>query len=105
MKSKLFLLVFVVAGVAWALLVSVFAAQRGFSFVPYLDAPWAGIAVGTFGGWMIGALGLRMHAKIAHEEALRRINEHTVRHMEIYSDPEPRQAGHREPYVERRKYD
>lgn len=103
MKAKLFLLVFVAAGGAWALIVTVFAAQNGFSLVPYLNAPWAGIALGTFGGWLIGAFGLRMHNKIAHVEAIRKMNAQPKLAAMNGNDPlVPCQVGHREPYFNSR---
>ena len=64
MKQLMYLLIFVLAGVAWALVVTVAAAS--WSAQPYLSAPWAGIALGTFGGWIIGAAGLRLYTKIAY---------------------------------------
>jgi hypothetical protein len=101
MKSKLLFLIFILAAISWDLIVTVIAAQHGFAIPSYcLDCPWAGIALGTLGGFCIGALGLRMYAKVSHQEKLRRINRNTVRHVEIYPDPlEPCQVGHREPYI------
>jgi len=100
MKSKLLLLIFVLAGVMWSLAVTIVATQKGFT-LQYLDAPWAGIALGTFGGFMIGALGLRIYAKVSHREALRKIRERLPRQVETIDDYrlDSCQTMYRQPYV------
>jgi hypothetical protein len=104
MKAKLFLLVFVAAGGAWALIVTVFAAVDGFALVPYLNVPWAGIALGTFGGWLIGALGLRMYYKVDAQNAIRKLNAMVPRRPATAErfKLEPFQHGHRVPYFDPR---
>ncbi len=101
MKSKLLLLIFVLAGVMWSLAVTVVATQKGFA-VQYLDAPWAGITLGTFGGFMIGALGLRVHAIAAHKEALRKLRTTSPPQVAVSHWNEmqaPFEQEHREPYI------
>jgi len=75
MKSKLLFLIFILAAIGWALIVTVTAAQHGFAVLRYgLECPWAGIALGTLGGFMIAALGLRMYAHTSTDEAIRKIS-------------------------------
>jgi len=73
MKAKLLLLIFVLAASAWCLIVITFATQRGTTIPPYLDAPWAGIALGTLGGFLIGALGLRVFYGATQKEFIKRL--------------------------------
>lgn len=104
MKAKLFLLVFVVMGGAWALIVSVYGVSLILSFAGVvIPAPYAGIALGSFGGWWIGAIGLRLSTKAAFTTAIRRMNAEP-RH-EICNGVNPLvacQNGHREPYFDPR---
>lgn len=98
MKAKLFLLVFVTAGVCWALVVSVAAAMHGFN-VFGVGAPYAGIALGTLGGFLIGALGLRMYVKADAQNFIREMNSRPRMAVVNGNDPlVPCQVGHREPY-------
>lgn len=98
MKAKLFLLVFVIAGICWALVVSVAAAMNGFN-VFGVGAPYAGIALGTLGGFLIGALGLRMYAKADAINFIRKLNSKPRFTAMNGNNPlEPYQVGHRTPY-------
>jgi hypothetical protein len=102
MKAKLFLLVFVVAGGCWALVVSVAAAMHGFSFFG-VAAPYAGIALGTLGGFLIGALGLRMYTKADAQNFIKDCNSRARLAAANGNDPlVPCQVGHREAYFDPR---
>jgi hypothetical protein len=100
MKSKLLLLIFVLAGVLWALAVIIAATNNRFT-TSFLSVPWAGIALGTFGGFMIGALGLRMYAISAHKEDMRKLRlpppQVSVHHWNEMQAPFEQE--HREPYI------
>ncbi len=101
MKAKLLLLIFVLASVFWALAVTVVAAHAHFEYPPF-DVPWAGIALGTFGGFMIGALGLRMYVKVSHKEALRKLRTTSPPQVAVSHWNEmqaPFEQEHREPYI------
>lgn len=101
MKAKLFLLVFVVAGGAWALVVSVAAAMNGFNIFG-VGAPYAGIALGTLGGFLIGAFGLRMYHKADAQNYIKRMNARRPLTAVSGIDPlVPCQVGHREPYLDK----
>ncbi len=103
MKAKLLLLIFVLAASAWCLIVITFATQRGVSidFPFFIANPWAGIALGTFGGFMIGALGLRMYANVTHREFMRRLAKQMPLQALSGNDPlVPCQVGHREAYLD-----
>jgi len=101
MKAKLLLLIFVLGAVVWSLAVTLVAAQNRFEYPPF-DIPWAGIALGTLGGFLIGALGLRMYAKVSHKEALRKLRE-TMPPTVVVSPwnerPAPFEQEHRQPYI------
>lgn len=101
MKAKLFLMVFMVAGICWALVVSVAAAMNGFS-VFGLAAPYAGIGLGTLGGFLIGALGLRMYTRADAQNEIKRLNA-LPRHPIVTADNplDACQMGHREAYIDR----
>jgi len=105
MKAKLLLLIFVLAASSWCLIVITFATQRGTTIQPYLNAPWAGIALGTFGGFMIGALGLRVFYAATHKEFLRKLRQQVPLQAISGNDPlVPCQVGHREPYIAKAHY-
>ena len=98
MKAKLFLLVFVVAGGSWALVVSVAAAMHGFNIFG-VGAPYAGIALGTLGGFLIGAFGLRMYYKADAQNFIKRMNKRVPLTAVNGFDPlESYQVSHRAPY-------
>ncbi len=102
MKSKLLLLVFVLAAVLWSVVVIEVASERMFSFPPYLDYPWAGIVLGTFGGFLIGALGLRMYTIITHREDVRKLRTTSPPQVAASDWNEmqaPFEQEHREPYI------
>jgi len=101
MKAKLLFLIFILAASAWCLIVITFATTRGVSidFPFFIANPWAGIALGTFGGFMIGALGLRMYANVTHKEYLRKLA--TIRPLATVNGTDPLvpcQTMYREPY-------
>lgn len=101
MKAKLLLLIFILAGVMWSLAVTVVAANTRFEYPP-LAVPWAGIALGTFGGFLIGALGLRMYTKISHREGLRKLRTAPKPQVAAFDWNEmqaPFEQEHREPYI------
>lgn len=100
MKPKLLLLIFVLGAIMWSLAVTTVAAQSRFEYPP-LDIPWAGIALGTFGGFMIGAFGLRMYAKVLNKEALRlQAVPRQVPYAPNWNEPlEPFEQPHCQPYI------
>jgi len=81
MKSRMMLLIFIWSAAMWALTVTVAAERASLQFPSlYLNCPWAGIALGTFGGFLIGALGLRVYAKTSIKEAMQKMRQaHTNR--------------------------
>jgi len=103
MKAKLFLLVFVVMGVCWALLVTVYA--QGVALRAYhIPPPYAGMALGIFSGWLVIALGLRVYARITYRNAMQQQRSRPSIPVTSGNDPlEPCQTMYRTPYIENRQ--
>ena len=99
MKSKLFLLVFVVLGVCWALLVTVYA--QGVALAAYhVPPPYAGMALGVLAGWLVIALGLRVYCGILHKNAVRWARSRPPIPVTSGKDPlVPCQTMYRQPYI------
>ncbi len=102
MKAKLLFLIFILAAVMWMLVVIMVGTQNHFTYEPLLlSCPWAGIALGTIGGFCIGALGLRVYANASHKEYMRKLNERVPLQVQSGNDPLVScQVGHRVPYID-----
>ena len=103
MKAKLLFLIFILAASAWCLIVITFATTRGVNMdTPiYIAYPWAGIVLGVLGGFMIGALGLRVYSNANHKAFMRKLAEAEPLRAQGGNDPlVPCQVGHREAYLD-----
>jgi uncharacterized membrane protein len=103
MKNKLFLLVFVLMGAFHATVVSVVAARNGFEWLGVV-APYAGIVVGTTGGFLIGALGLRMYTRRDTRHFIEAANARAAQYRATMCEGyelDQCQTMYRKPYVDR----